>query len=172
MMIMMFVSSDHGERHVHQVCHFSPAIIVTRLKLTKKTENYHHRNHQHHWSFTVIILIIILIIIIIIIIILVNVVLCLLLSAIVVNSLRLQDWISRRRLRSFFRGNYIPVQQNYSCYCTYAHKKFGNILKGKIWRWEGYIHNKNSYFSWFLPPYKEALVGSVYSEKAGKSCMK
>ena len=36
MMIMMFASSDHGERHVHQVCHFSPAIIVTRLKLTKK----------------------------------------------------------------------------------------------------------------------------------------
>ena len=36
MMIMMFVSSDHGERHVHQVCHFSPAVIVTRLKLTKK----------------------------------------------------------------------------------------------------------------------------------------
>ena len=64
MMIMMFASSDHGERHVHQVCHFSPAIIVTRLKLTKKQKiiitvitnfiiiiNYihcHHPNHHHH----------------------------------------------------------------------------------------------------------------------------
>ena len=35
----------------------------------------------------------------------------------------------------------------------------------------GIFINK-SFFSWFLLPYKEALVGSVYSEKAGKSCMK
>ena len=55
MMAMMFVSSDHGERHVHQVCHFSPAVIVTRLKLTEKEKNIiitvktkiidHHHHH-------------------------------------------------------------------------------------------------------------------------------